>query len=57
MTLLGEVIFVGVLAFIANASDAWGRAVVMLLVAIWLVWLVSNSDIVASWADKFGIKG
>jgi hypothetical protein len=57
LTLLAEVAFVVVLAFLADANPGLGTVILVVLVGLWLVWAVGNPDTIKSWGKTLGIGG
>jgi hypothetical protein len=57
LAVIGQVLFVLVLAFLADLSPDLGTIIVALLLGLWLVWAVAHADKIKSAADMLGIKG
>jgi len=58
LLLMGEVIGVFILAWIASFSERLGMIVVAFLVVLWLIWIMNNAGangVVQRWATKVGL--
>jgi phosphotransferase system glucose/maltose/N-acetylglucosamine-specific IIC component len=53
---LGEFVFLAILAMIAGASEEGGKAIIALLLALWLVFITQNNVRVAGWLSAFTPK-
>ncbi len=51
--LMGEFLFVFILAMLAGTSKDAGKAIIALLVALWLVYIMVNNVKVAGWLNTF----
>lgn len=47
----GEFLFIGLLALLAGVSDDAGKVIIALLVALWLVYLMTSVDLISKFFD------
>lgn len=52
---VGQVIGVLIAAWVAGISDNIGKIVVAIFVVLWLIWLMSRTDVLTAWGKKIGL--
>lgn len=58
LLLIGEVIGVLILSWLASMNDRLGVVIVAILAVLWLIWIMNNAGaggIVQQWASKVGL--
>jgi hypothetical protein len=55
LLLLGQVVGVVILAWIAGTDDRIGTVVVAFFVVLWLIFLMNRSDLIKTWGAKVGL--
>jgi hypothetical protein len=55
IAIIGQVLFVLILAMIADWSDEFGTIIIALLIGLWLVWAVGNADKISTVGKLLGV--
>lgn len=55
LLLIGQVIAVIVLAWVAGIDDRIGTIIVAFFLVLWLIFLINRSDVIKSWGNKVGL--
>lgn len=56
LLLIGQVVGVIVLAWVANIDDRIGTIIVAFFVVLWLIFIMNRSDVIKSWGAKVGLN-
>ena len=52
---VGQVIGVFIAAWVAGVNENIGRVIVAIFVVLWLIWLMSRTDVLSAWGAKVGL--
>lgn len=55
LLLVGQVIGVLIAAWVAGTSDRVGTIVIAVFVVLWLIWIMSRTDVLTAWGAKVGL--